>query len=86
MIEGRCIKSKSSETTSAFITYSPIINIRINHGASFKTVIIYAMDDYCCIVCLKDSSYLYKVWVLTIDNQDVKRYTFTEATCELLPS
>ena len=27
-----------------------------------------------------------KVWVLTVDNQDVKRYTRTEAVCQFTPS
>ena len=27
-----------------------------------------------------------KVWVLTVDNYDVKRYTCTEAMCEFIPS
>ena len=29
---------------------------------------------------------LLKVWVFTVDNRDIKRYTFTKAICEFTPS
>ena len=33
-------------------------------------------------VAEENSLKVHKVWVFTVDNQDVKRYTNTEAICE----
>ena len=46
--------------------------------------VIFLSSELCFLQLIKCSASL-KVWVLTVDNRDIKRYTCTEVMCEFAP-